>query len=42
LSAGGSVIEAGQAYETVLRTWDHADADLPVLLAARGEAAQLR
>jgi eukaryotic-like serine/threonine-protein kinase len=42
LSAGGRVTEARQAYETVLRTWDHADADLPVLLAARREAAQLR
>jgi hypothetical protein len=41
LSAGGHVAEARTAYETVLRTWEHADPDLPVLLAARKEAAEL-
>ncbi len=42
LSAGGDVTAARKAYELVLRAWDHADADFPMLLAARREAAQLR
>jgi tetratricopeptide (TPR) repeat protein len=41
LSAGGQIIEARKAYESLMRTWDRADPDLPVLLAARREAAQL-
>jgi tetratricopeptide (TPR) repeat protein len=41
LSAAGQIIEARKTYETLMRTWDHADPDLPVLLAARREAAQL-
>jgi tetratricopeptide (TPR) repeat protein len=42
LSAEGRVIDARRAYDVVLRAWERADADLPALLDARREAAQLR
>jgi tetratricopeptide (TPR) repeat protein len=41
-SAAGNVVESRKAYEAVLHTWEHADPDLPVKLAARRELAQLR
>ena len=38
----GNAVESRRAYEMVLKTWEKADADLPVLVAARRELGQLR
>ena len=40
--AAGNVVESRKAYDALMRTWEHADPDLPVKLAARREMAQLR
>ena len=42
LSLEGNTAESRRAYEMVWKTWEHADPDLPILVAARKEYAQLR
>ncbi len=41
LTGAGRTVEARRVYEDAFRIWQHADTDLPLLVRARADSAQL-